>query len=163
MAVRPLTVGYVVIARLALAGRLAAGRSAVPLSEHEQRLLEQIERALLADDPKFASAVRTTDPRHHVRRRLVLACLVFLAGVGLMIAGVMGVAPVDVVGIPLIGIAGFLVMFTAVLFGVTAYRRGNAPEPLRVVGSNRTARPRARRGTFADRLEDRWRRRADDR
>jgi hypothetical protein len=31
-----------------------------------------------------------------------------------------------------------------------------------VVGSNRTARPRARRGGFADRLEDRWRRRADD-
>jgi hypothetical protein len=26
----------------------------VPLSDHEQRLLEQIERALYAEDPKFA-------------------------------------------------------------------------------------------------------------
>ena len=29
----------------------------MPLSEHEQRLLEQIERALVDDDPKFASDV----------------------------------------------------------------------------------------------------------
>jgi hypothetical protein len=134
----------------------------VPLSEHEQRLLEQIERALLAEDPKFASAVRSTDPRHHVRRRIVFAVLVFLAGAALIIAGVVGVSRVGVLGIPLVGIAGFLVMFGAVLFGITSYRRGSAPEPLRVVGSNRTARPRARRGGFADRLEDRWRRRADD-
>ena len=30
----------------------------MPLSEHEQRLLDQIERALIAEDPKFASTVR---------------------------------------------------------------------------------------------------------
>ena len=35
----------------------------MPLSEHEQRLLEQIERALVDDDPKFASSVRTGDRR----------------------------------------------------------------------------------------------------
>jgi hypothetical protein len=134
----------------------------VPLSEHEQRLLEQIERALLAEDPKFASTVRSTDPRHHVRRRIVVAALVFLVGAALMIAGVVGVAKVNALGIPLVGIAGFLVMFGAVLFGVTAYRRGSAPEPLRVVGSTRTPRSRARRAGCADRLEDRWRRRADD-
>jgi hypothetical protein len=133
----------------------------VPLSEHEQRLLEQIERALLAEDPKFASTVRSTDPRHHVRRRVVLAALVFLAGAALTIVGVVALGRVSLAGIPLVGVAGFLVMFGAVLFGVTSYRRGSAPEPLRVVGG-RTARPRARRGGFADRLEDRWRRRADD-
>ena len=38
----------------------------MPLSEHEQRLFEQIERSL-AEDPKFASAVRSTDPRFHAR------------------------------------------------------------------------------------------------
>ena len=36
----------------------------MPLSDHEQRLLEQIERALYAEDPKFASTVRTTDLRY---------------------------------------------------------------------------------------------------
>jgi hypothetical protein len=134
----------------------------VPLSEHEQRLLEQIERALLAEDPKFANTVRSTDPRHHVRRRVFVATLVFLAGAGLMVAGVVGVGKFDLLGIPVVGMAGFLVMFTAVLYGVTSYRRGTSPEPLRIVGSNRTGRPRARKGTFADKLEDRWRRRADD-
>jgi hypothetical protein len=134
----------------------------VPLSEHEQRLLEQIERALLAEDPKFASTVRSTDPRHHVRRRVIVAGLVFVAGAGLMIAGVVGIKGANVAGIPLVGVAGFLVMFAAVLFGVTAYRRGSGVEQLRVVGGTRSGRTRARRGTFADRLEDRWRRRADD-
>ena len=46
------------------------GRNAVPLSEHEQRLFDQIERSL-AEDPKFASAVRASDPRFHARRRLL--------------------------------------------------------------------------------------------
>ena len=35
----------------------------MPLSDHEQRLLEQIERALYAEDPKFASTVSSTDLR----------------------------------------------------------------------------------------------------
>jgi hypothetical protein len=39
----------------------------VPLSEHEQRLFEQIERSL-SEDPKFASAVRQSDPKFHARR-----------------------------------------------------------------------------------------------
>ena len=44
----------------------------VPLSEHEQRLLEQIERALVDDDPKFASTVRTGDRRQKARRSMQL-------------------------------------------------------------------------------------------
>jgi hypothetical protein len=30
----------------------------MPLSDHEQRMLDQIESALYAEDPKFASSVR---------------------------------------------------------------------------------------------------------
>jgi hypothetical protein len=41
----------------------------VPLSEHEQRLLEQMERALYAEDPKFASTLRSAGPRPGSRRR----------------------------------------------------------------------------------------------
>ena len=50
----------------------------MPLSEHEQRLLDQIERALYAEDPKFASTVRSTDLRTHMRRRLRRAAAVFV-------------------------------------------------------------------------------------
>ncbi|WP_036341244.1 DUF3040 domain-containing protein, partial [Modestobacter caceresii] len=47
----------------------------MPLSEHEQRLLEQIERALVDDDPKFASTVRTGDRRQKARRKLQLGAV----------------------------------------------------------------------------------------
>ncbi|GAB3862011.1 hypothetical protein GCM10029963_67480 [Micromonospora andamanensis] len=58
----------------------------MPLSEHEQRLFEQIERSL-AEDPKFASAVRASDPRFHARRRLLVAAGVIIAGLALLVYG----------------------------------------------------------------------------
>ena len=60
----------------------------VPLSEHEQRQLEQIEQALYAEHPRFARAVRASDPRVHYRRRVVYAAIGFLIGLGLLVAGV---------------------------------------------------------------------------
>ena len=60
----------------------------MPLSEHEQRQLEQIEQALRAGDPRFADAVQAADPRVHYKRRVIAAALGFLAGVGLLLAGV---------------------------------------------------------------------------
>ena len=58
----------------------------MPLSEHEQRLFDQIERSL-AEDPKFASAVRASDPRFHARRRLLVAAFVIIAGLALVVYG----------------------------------------------------------------------------
>jgi ferric-dicitrate binding protein FerR (iron transport regulator) len=75
----------------------------VPLSEHEQRQLEQIEQALRAGDPRFADAVRAADPRVHYRRRVVGAALGFVIGAGLLAAGV-------VINVVLIAVAGFAVM-----------------------------------------------------
>src|SRR5258706_5082096 len=62
---------------------------AVPLSEHEQRLFDQIERSL-AEDPKFASAVRSTDPRFHARRRIIVAAIAVLLGLAVLIFCVAG-------------------------------------------------------------------------
>ena len=45
----------------------------MPLSENEQRLLEQMERALHAEDPKFATTMSGADLRSHYRRRALLA------------------------------------------------------------------------------------------
>ena len=59
----------------------------MPLSEHEQRLFEQIERSL-AEDPKFASAVRSTDPRFHARRRIILAAIAVVLGLAVLVFGV---------------------------------------------------------------------------
>ena len=74
----------------------------MPLSEHEQRLFEQIERSL-AEDPKFASAVRASDPRFHARRRIVVAAVLFLAGIALLIYGVVSKVAV-------LGVGGFVVI-----------------------------------------------------
>ena len=72
----------------------------MPLSEHEQRLLDQIERALYQEDPKFASTVRATDLRSHMRRRLRRAALVLVLGFALLLTGVVTQQYV-------VGIAGF--------------------------------------------------------
>ena len=53
----------------------------MPLSEHEQRQLEQIEQALYAEHPRFAKAVRSADPRVHYKRRVVYAAVGFAIGV----------------------------------------------------------------------------------
>ena len=60
----------------------------MPLSDHEQRLLEQMERALHAEDPKFASALQGADLRALFRRRALLAVIGFVLGIGMLVAGV---------------------------------------------------------------------------
>ena len=135
----------------------------VPLSEHERRQLEQIEAALRAGDPRFAEAVRAADPRVHYRRRVIAAVLGFLAGVGLLLAGV-------VVNVILVAVAGFVVMLACSMWAVTSYRRmtgrttGRAPVKDRGPGSRRHAargrRPGQQAGSgLMGRLEERWRRR----
>src|ERR1700688_3504809 len=60
----------------------------VPLSEHEQRQLEQIEQALYREDPKFGRLVRSSDPRVHYKRKLAQAIIGVVVGGGLLAAGV---------------------------------------------------------------------------
>ena len=131
----------------------------MPLSEHEQRLLEQMERALYAEDPKFASTVRASDPRNRARRRLWHSGVLFVIGISLLFAGVIigqqaGTA---------VGLAGFLIMFGAAVLAATSWKRMNGREPLRVVGSERAAKSRPRRASLFDRMEQRWRRRDEER
>ena len=58
----------------------------MPLSEHEQRLLDQIERALYAEDPKFASNVRGARLRSPSRRRRLQGIAVFVLGLVLLLS-----------------------------------------------------------------------------
>ena len=125
----------------------------MPLSEHEQRLFDQIEQSL-AKDPKFASAVRSTDPRFHTRRRVILAILLGIAGFGVLIAGA-------VTAETLVGVAGFVIASAAMVFGGQSLRRGRNGGTLKSVGGTATRATRARRMSFIDRLEDRWRGRTD--
>lgn len=140
----------------------------MPLSEHEQRLLDQIERALYAEDPKFATTVRSSDLRTHMRRRLRRAAFVLVVGVVLLVLGLSTS--------PAVGIAGFAVMVIALLLGLSALKRlGGSSTTLRTVGGNasrptrgassrsKPAKPTKGQGSVRERLEQRWNRRWDER
>jgi hypothetical protein len=138
----------------------------VPLSEEEQRMLEQLEQALAAEDPKFASTLRGSSARSHHRRVAFISAGVFLLGIVLLMTGV-------IVPETFVSVLGFVLMLGGAYFGLTAWRRSNQPEPLYVVGSDKSkprprgkaapkARPRAAAsGSFMERLEERWRRRRE--
>jgi hypothetical protein len=129
---------------------------AVPLSEHEQRQLDQIERALYAEDPKFAQAVRAKDPRVHYKRRVVEAAIGFLVGVGLLLAGVIS-------KMTLVGVAGFVVMLACSMWALSSWRHmsgGSTGRP-GLVRDRRTRPPVNSRSRFMERLEERWRRRQE--
>jgi hypothetical protein len=129
---------------------------AVPLSEHEQRQLDQIERALYAEDPKFAQAVRAKDPRVHYKRRVVEAAIGFLLGVGLLLAGVIS-------KLTLVGVAGFVVMLACSMWALSSWRHmSGGPAGRPGPGRDRRMRPAAApRARFMERLEERWRRRQE--
>src|SRR3954452_16820429 len=52
----------------------------MPLSDHEQRILEEIERRLAEDDPAFVEQVGRTDLYTHLARRIRLASIAFCVG-----------------------------------------------------------------------------------
>jgi hypothetical protein len=139
----------------------------VPLSEEELRLLEQMERALVAEDPKLASTLRGTAFRRSARRRAILAGIFFVIGVAVLMTGA-------VASITALGIAGFVIMLASATIALTAMRghHGHAAADPRAAHPSRgftvidggRASKRSRRthhGSFMERMEERWRRRRE--
>lgn len=134
----------------------------MPLSEHEQRMLDEIESALYAEDPKFASSVRKSGAGRPGRPKALVVALGVL-GVALLVGGL--ALDVKPGGFPVLSLVGFLVMFAA---GVLAMRsstpgaapaRGGGRAGARASGSGRSA-PRSGGGqSYSSRMEDRFRRR----
>ena len=134
----------------------------MPLSEHEQRLLEQIERALVDDDPKFASSVRNGDRRLKARRMAQLGIALVVVGLAVLVGGAVGQSF-------LIGALGSLVMFGGAALAVLHYKTATgAVEAGKGAAGNRgPAAGRSGRGgkrsrqPLKNRLEERFRRRYD--
>jgi protein-S-isoprenylcysteine O-methyltransferase Ste14 len=126
-------------------------------------MLEQIENALYAEDPKFASNVRSRRFGGSTARRRLQAIALFLVGLVLLIGGV--VVEVRVGGFPIISLIGFLVMFGAGLLALWGSRSG--PTPGRGASSGpapRSGAPgREQRGRkFSERMEERFNRRFEE-
>lgn len=123
----------------------------MPLSEHEQRLLEQMEKALYAEDPKFATSLRSTPGARAARGRAALGVLGILAGLGLLVAGV-------ATTVIALGVVGFIVMLVGSVVVYSAF----GARPAEAADTAAPApKPSASPG-FMDRMEDRWRRRSED-
>ena len=137
----------------------------MPLSEHEQRLLEQIERALVDDDPKFASTVRTGDRRQKSRRKLQLGVLLVVVGLAVVVAGA-AIAESTVAQV-VVGVLGFLIAFGGATLGLLNYKAATGaveagPAPAGRPGASASGRAaKARRQPLKNRLEERFRRRYD--
>jgi len=139
----------------------------VPLSEHEQRVLEQMEHALYAEDPRFASNLKKPAVQTRSRRRALLGVIVAVIGLALVLAGVF-TSQIWLGGI------GFGAM---VLGGTWALTPGGKAPPLSAVGGKETsagpggatkAGPTSKKksapgrsGTFMQRMEQRWDKRRD--
>jgi uncharacterized membrane protein len=133
----------------------------MPLSEHEQRLLDQIERELYAEDPKFASTVRGARLRRPARRRRIQGIAMFAVGIALLVLGV--VVPFRVAEIPLVSVLGFLVMFLGVMLAVTSIRHHAEGDGKAGPGSRAgNGKQPPRRSSFTQRMEERFRQRFED-
>ncbi len=149
----------------------AHGRSKVPLSEHEQHLLEQMEQALYAEDPKFASQMQGSAARARLRRGLAIGAAGVVIGLGLV---VLGVATMSIWS----GAIGFALMVGGVAYAITPPKVPKASlGAVAEDGSVRSHEPASRPGklrkgknpkatkaskqTLIRRLEERWDRRRD--
>jgi hypothetical protein len=135
----------------------------MPLSEHEQRILNEIEKRLLEEDPKFAQQVSSSF-RAHLVSRVRWAAAGFILGLAIVIVGVI------VMQVPLLGLVGFAVMIGSILLFAQSLRHRATAErasedPSQGAGPKRGA-PR-RRGGGSDgwwnRVNERWRQRWEER
>ncbi len=153
----------------------------MPLSEEELRLLEQMERALAAEDPKFVSALQGRTLRRVARMRTFAAGVVFLGGIALLMGGAVS-------ELLWLGVLGFLVMLSSAMIGLAAWRGHRVPDErpasadalfdfddhphrFEVLDGGRASKPKRPRrprrqatpksGTFMQRMEQRWQHRRD--
>ena len=124
----------------------------MPLSEHEQRLLDEIEQALYAEDPKFAASVRSARTRSRTRRSAVLSVLGVVAGLSLVLVGLL-------TNIIALSVVGFVLVVAACGYAAQVLRgRDRAGASTGSAANARVAKQSGLRG----RMEDRLRRRFDE-
>ncbi len=139
------------------------------LSEHEEALLQQMEEALYAEDPRFASRIRKTNSRAGARGRMVIGVVAGVAGLALVVLSAM-------ISMLWIGAVGFAVMVAGIVYAITPSKTklaavgedGSLGKPTATTGGRgrggRTVKgsAAAKSGTFMERIEQRWERRKRD-
>jgi CHASE2 domain-containing sensor protein len=120
-------------------------------------MLEQMERALYAEDPKFATALEGSGLRTYTRRRVYQAVAGFLVGIALLMAGMVFNE------VWWLSVVGFLVMLGCAVLAVTGWRKAPKPGEQAAPGAGAPpGRQGRQRRSMMDRIEERWQRRRDE-
>lgn len=121
----------------------------MPLSEREQRILEEIEKNLHEEDPNFARTVRRPAPQMDEIRRIKLGVAIFVVGFVVLISfffsGAVGI------GVLAFGLMVSGIVLTAGALRVIATERGSGPE--------RRQRLARKLGGLEERLRQRYKKR----
>ncbi len=124
----------------------------MPLSEQEQRLLDEMERSLYHNDADFVATMGARAGARPNYTSLIVGILVAVLGVATLVTGV-------IVQQPLVGVLGFAIMFAGVLIAITPRRSGGKTQSRGPAPSSK--RPKRNSGGFMDSLGERWDRRQD--
>ncbi|MEJ1155280.1 MULTISPECIES: DUF3040 domain-containing protein [Microbacterium] len=124
----------------------------MPLSEQEQRLLDEMERHLMRNDADVVTAPQ--DGRGLSYRNIVYGTVLVLLGLGSLIVGVS-------IQLVVVGVIGFVIMLAGVILAVTPSKQnGSSPTPTE---APRKAKAPSSSASFMDRMNDRWDKRQEDR
>jgi hypothetical protein len=133
----------------------------MPLSDHEQRMLDQIESALYAEDPKFASSVRGGGLRAPTARRRLQGAALFVVGLAMLVCGI-PFKEAMIGTFPILSVLGFVVMFGGVVLAITGPRLSARAERQGPSAGARQRRGKSSGGSFTSRMEERFRRRFEE-
>jgi len=126
----------------------------MPLSEHEQRLLDEIEQALYAEDPKFASSVRSARPRSRVRMLLALSAVGVILGLAVVLIGLTA-------NLIVVGVLGFVLIVGSCVAAASALR-GPRQSAATAISTPTSRTPSTRQSNLRTKMEDRMRRRFEE-
>lgn len=136
------------------------------LSEDEERLLQQMEAALAAEDPKLVHTLSGKGTRRVHRRRAAIAGVGFFVGLGMLVGGMaVGMSNHPAVGI-LVSVVGFVVMVAAAVTAIYAWQHVTGAQTVPGRSNDRPKPQGSSTGTsgqgFMDKMEERWKRRRDE-
>ena len=120
----------------------------MPLSEHEQRLLDEMERNLYQGEADVLTALGVKRVPHY--RAIAVGVILAVVGLITMLVGVYQ-------DLTVVGILGFAVVFTGVMVAVAVPGRATSSPKSSATSSSRSSS--ASSTSFMDRLNDRWERR----
>lgn len=127
----------------------------MPLSDREQQLLDQMERALLQEDPGFATSMRGGPRKARNRRRVAIGVGGVIVGLSIVLLGV-------TIQQVVVGAIGFALMVGAVIYALTDGRPKLQVVPSPGSGPTPKSRRKNAGSGFMNKLEERWEQRRNE-